>query len=115
MSTREEWVARYLTAARGPLPVYGTPEWEALPDGPEKVASVVRAAECWRLDGERLAERLQAELEAVQRAEKAAEDAEYVARRDEHRQAWTGAGFRRNPRVLADVAREWQEWIGGAA
>lgn len=115
MTTRKEWCARYLSAVSGPVPPFMSPEWEALPDGPEKVKSVVRAALCWWQDGERLAERLAAELEAAQRAEKAAEDAEYVARRDEHRAAWTGAGFRQNPRVLADVAREWREWIGGAA
>jgi hypothetical protein len=37
----------------GPIPTYGSPEWEQVPDGdPRRLAAVVRAAECWRLDSE---------------------------------------------------------------
>jgi hypothetical protein len=53
--TRREYVRRLLGLGRrhGEIPVYGSPEWEALPPAdPRKFAAVVRAAECWRLDGE---------------------------------------------------------------
>ncbi|HEY9411434.1 MAG TPA: DUF2742 domain-containing protein [Jiangellaceae bacterium] len=54
----------------GPVPRYGTPEWEALPDGDPRVfAAVVIAAECWRRDGtpEAIAARLRQELEESDR------------------------------------------------
>jgi hypothetical protein len=36
----------------GELPIYGSTDWFALPPvDPRKFGSVVRAAECWRLDG----------------------------------------------------------------
>jgi hypothetical protein len=53
--TRGEFVTRLLDLGRrqGALPIYGSPEWEQLPaDDPRKYASVVRAAECWYLDGQ---------------------------------------------------------------
>ena len=37
----------------GDIPIWGSDEWEALPsDDPRRFASVIRAAEAWRLDGE---------------------------------------------------------------
>jgi len=53
--TRAEFVRRMLAIGRrcGEIPVYGSPEWEALDRlDPRRFASVVRAAECWRLEGE---------------------------------------------------------------
>lgn len=43
-------LARSLLARTGrPIPRYGSPEWNALPDGDlRRVAAVVVAAECWR-------------------------------------------------------------------
>jgi hypothetical protein len=52
--TRAEFAARLLNLGRrcGEIPVYGSAEWEALPNiDPRRFASTVRAAECWRLDG----------------------------------------------------------------
>jgi Protein of unknown function (DUF2742) len=52
--TRQEFVARLLDLGRryGEIPIYGGDDWEALDrDDPRRFASVVRAAECWRLDG----------------------------------------------------------------
>jgi hypothetical protein len=52
---RAVFVARLLDLGRryGELPIYGSGEWERLPaDDPRRFASVVRAAECWRLDSE---------------------------------------------------------------
>jgi Protein of unknown function (DUF2742) len=53
--TRAEFVARLVELGwrHGELPIYGSPDWEALDAvDPRRFASVVRAAECWRLDGE---------------------------------------------------------------
>jgi len=53
--TRGEFVRRLLDLGRhqGPLPIYGSPEWDQLvPGDPRRFASVVRAAECWYLDGQ---------------------------------------------------------------
>jgi Protein of unknown function (DUF2742) len=66
--TRAEYVDRLLDLGRscGELPVYGSPEWDALdPLDPRRFASVVRAAECWRLDGtdDNIRIRLRAELD----------------------------------------------------
>ena len=64
--SRERFVARLLELGRryGDIPIYGSPEWEALDDlDPRRFASVVRAAECWRRDGdEELHVRLDEEL-----------------------------------------------------
>jgi hypothetical protein len=49
---RAEFVA--LFPAGLDTPIYGSPLWEALPaTDARRFASLVRAAECWRLDGER--------------------------------------------------------------
>ncbi|TDD64784.1 DUF2742 domain-containing protein [Jiangella aurantiaca] len=61
--TAAEWAEALIAqgAAAGEIPLYGSDEWEALPDlDPRRVASVVRAAEVWRRDGE--AEHLAAQL-----------------------------------------------------
>jgi hypothetical protein len=53
--TRAEFVTRLLDLGRryGDIPIYGSDEWDQLvPADPRRFASVVRAAECWRLDGE---------------------------------------------------------------
>jgi hypothetical protein len=52
--TRQEFVTRLLDLGRrhGDIPVYGADDWEALDNlDPRRFASVVRAAECWRVDG----------------------------------------------------------------
>ncbi|MGH8774815.1 MAG: DUF2742 domain-containing protein [Jiangellaceae bacterium] len=68
--TRAEFVARLLDLGRrhGEIPIYGSPEWEGLDDfDPRRIASVVRAAEAWRLDGtdETIRARLLDELEVA--------------------------------------------------
>lgn len=55
-------------ATHGPLPLYTSAEWWALPeDDPRRWASVIRAAACWRHEGrlDVIAERVQAELARV--------------------------------------------------
>lgn len=113
MNARVSWAARLIGAAMKPIPRYGSPEWLALPEGsPAKVAAVVVAAECWARDADELEERLRAEVELSRAAHKADEDAEYVARRDAHRESWTGRGFRPEPGLQDEIAAEWAEWMG---
>jgi hypothetical protein len=62
-----EFVATLLDLGRryGDIPTYGSPEWAALdPLDPRRFASVVRAAECWRLDGtgDAIRERIERQL-----------------------------------------------------
>lgn len=48
-----------------PIPAYGSPDWDALPDqDPRRAASIIRAAEAWRdhLSPERVAEDLRRQL-----------------------------------------------------
>lgn len=42
------WAKNLIDNARGPIPEYGSTEFSALPDGPEKVASALIASEHWR-------------------------------------------------------------------
>lgn len=92
--------------ARAPgAPSYGSPEWLALPEGsPAKVAAVVRAAECWAVDGDELEERLRREVLALSRANKRAEDAEYVAQ--------IGAPLCSMPDP-AEIESEFWDWVRG--
>jgi Protein of unknown function (DUF2742) len=53
--TRQELVRRMLDLGRecGDIPIYGSAEWEALDNlDPRRFASVVRAAEVWRREGD---------------------------------------------------------------
>lgn len=68
------WARALIDGATGPVPDYGSPEWEALADGPEKVAATVVAAEAWRTywDPQEHARRLHAELDAARQYEEEA-------------------------------------------
>ncbi|MDP9390180.1 MAG: hypothetical protein M3P89_02070 [Actinomycetota bacterium] len=61
------WARALIERAHGPLPTYGSPEWDALEDGPEKVAATVVAAEAWRTywDPAERGLRLRIELDAA--------------------------------------------------
>ena len=91
------WARGLITRAASPVPIYGSSEWLALPDGPAKVAAVVVAAESWARDGDTLIERLEAEVASEREAFKAAEDAAYVARRDAWRREWGSRDYRPHP------------------
>jgi hypothetical protein len=97
---RRAWAYALISRAATPPPAYGSVEWLALPDGPERVAAVILAAEKFALDWE---------------AQKAAEDAAFADRRSLHKTSWTGREFRPDPAIASDVDREWREWVGGAA
>lgn len=96
MSTRQDWAAALLARVDLPVPPYGSPAWETAPEA-EKVAACVLAAESWHHDRVHLEENVRVEVEALQRAYKAAEDAEYVARRDAHRAEWERKDWRPHP------------------
>jgi hypothetical protein len=112
---RRAWAYAMISRCRKPPAKYGSPEWLALPDGPEKVAAVVLAAEAWAIDGDTLLERLEAEVRFEREAFKATEDAAYLARAEAHRQAWTGTGFRADQWIAKDIDREWADWAGEVA
>lgn len=112
MSAAEErraWALALIERAEGRPPAYGSPEWLALPDGPAKVAAVVRAAECWVVEHELFEERLAAE-------QKAAEDRAWQAAQERHRGAWDAqrGRFRPDPAIAAEIERDWREWVGEA-
>jgi len=87
---RRAWSRQMIGRAAGlEIPVYGSSEWFALPEGHQaKVAAVVRAAECWARSGDDLADDIARELEATRRIHKRLEDEEYQARAAEHRERW---------------------------
>jgi hypothetical protein len=99
---RKAWARHYISAAPD-APAYGTPEWLALPDGLEKVAAVVRAAECWQTDLEATLDRLRDEHRAGALTAKLAEDAEYVEERNAHRREYGRKSYKPHP---AAVRRE---------
>ena len=108
--TRAEWVHHYISQAPN-APAFGTPEWEALPDGPAKVAAVVRAAECWRREGEWSAVtiRLTEEVDALRAAFKRGHDEGWRLWRSSARDHQSAAA------IAADVEADYQAWIGGVA
>lgn len=108
---RRRWAYGYLRRASKPGPPYGSPEWLAMPEGPEKWASVVSAAEALMAYDELV----DLELESYRLAAKQGEDAAFRARAAAHRKDWTGTGFRPDPAIADDIDREWREWVGGAA
>jgi hypothetical protein len=106
---RRAWAFGYTSRCPSPPPAYGSPEWCALPDGPEKVAAVVIAAEALVIYDELI----DMEMESYRLAAKQGEDAAFRARAAAHRESWTGTGFRPDPAISADIDREWREWAGG--
>lgn len=116
--TRREWARRFLSRCSGPLPLYGSPGWAALPDGaPEKVAAVVAAAEREVLGRLLYEMQTRAELEYAAARFKEADDAAFVAAGEAHRQAFDGqtGTFRPDPQIAAEVEQDWRDWVGGDA
>lgn len=65
------WARERISAARavGPVPGYGSPEWDALADeDPRKVAAALVAAEVQRYEAATMVERLRAEVDAARYA-----------------------------------------------
>lgn len=101
---RRRWALALIQRAKAPVPPYGSQEWLALPDGPEKVCAVVFAAECWAVDGDDLDER-----------QKQLEDEQWQQRRDAHREKWRDGHPKPNPDLAHQIKTEYEEWIGGGA
>jgi hypothetical protein len=97
---RRAWAYALISRASTPPPAYGSPQWLALPDGPEKVAAVVLAAEKCLIDWE---------------SQKVLDDQVFAAERKAHRDAWDSqrGRFRPDPRIAVEIEREWQEWTRG--
>lgn len=113
---RRRWAQALISRASGRPPRYGSPEWLALPDGPEKVAAVVIAAEAWASSGDVLEETLRAQLDAARESYlKAAEDAAYVEQRDAWRRDWNPGppGFRADPTEGDRIEQEFRAWVEG--
>lgn len=111
---RRAWAYGLISRASSPPPRYGSPEWLALPEGPEKVAAVVIAAEAWASSGDVLEETLRVQLDAARQAHlKAAEDEAYRAHREAWRRDWspTLPGFRADPTLGDQIEQEWREWV----
>lgn len=101
---RRRWALALIQCAKAPVPPYGSSEWLALPDGPEKVCAVVVAAECWAADGDDLDER-----------QKQLEDEQWQQRRDAHRERWKDGRPKPDPTLTERITTEYDEWIGGGA
>lgn len=96
---RRAWAYARIQLCQTPPVGYGSPEWIALADrSPEKWAAIILAAEKCLIDWE---------------AAKRLEDQVFAAIRDDHRDSWTGYGFRRDRAIDADIEREWCEWVRG--
>ena len=112
-AARHRWARSFIRRCPD-APPYGSAAWLALPEGDAgKVAAVVRAAECWATDGDNLEANLRAEVEALSAAHKAADDTEYVARRDAHREEW--ANLPSQVARLEEARRRRAELDGGVA
>lgn len=118
------WAAALIEAGEklGPIPAYGGPIWHRLDArDPRRVAACVRAAECWRLDGERLPERLReevAQLRAAREAEEAAAFTDMAAgvRRHAKQPTYQEMEERRyGPCRRKAALRRWQVLDGGDA
>lgn len=108
---RRAWAYALTSRCASPPPIYGSPAWVALPDGPEKVGSAVIAAEATAIGDEMRLDELRAQWWAV----KNAEDITFHEIASSHRRDWTGRGFRADPRQAEEIAQEWDEWAGGEA
>lgn len=83
---RRYWAQQLLDAGKS-WPLYGSPEWCALPlEDPRRVAACVAAAEIYTRDWyDNLEERLNLEIDQARIAFKHEEDAEYARSAAEHR------------------------------
>ena len=83
---RRYWARQLIDRAPKPLPTYGSTDWLQLPtDDPRRIAGVVIAAESWAAGADTLEDDLRREIEALQLAFKAGEDADYKAKAAAHR------------------------------
>jgi hypothetical protein len=114
---RHQWATEMIRRATKPIPIYGTPEWNALGDGPEKVAAVVIAAEVTAMRDALEDRQRDAAVEYVQHLRQKREEADWRARKDYRRQMFDpkAGAFRRDPAIEADIEAEWVDWAAGGA
>ena len=115
---RARWAYRMVERCSTPPPAYGSAEWLQLPENDlRRIAAVVIAAEAWASSGDCLEETLRAQVEAERHAHKRAEDADYCARRDAHRENWdaTAARFLPDPDAGDRIEAEFRNWLAGGA
>lgn len=93
---RKAWARQYIRRAPE-APLYGSPEWLALPEGPEKVAAVVKAAECWRTEQEDEMARLRAQCIGAAMEAKRAADADWAEDCAQWRAEWAAKSWRPHP------------------
>ncbi|HCB06280.1 MAG TPA: hypothetical protein PLZ93_02255 [Nocardioides sp.] len=93
--TRRRW-AREQIAKAGPVAIYGSPEWADLSER-EKWVSALRFAEAKAQEFEEQMAALRAQHLFAARQAKQAADAEYVARRDNHRREYERRSYRPHP------------------
>ena len=110
---RRAWAKALRDRAQGPVPVYGSPEWVALPDGPEKVAACVAAAERCVYQDEITDLETTATARWLTHLHDLAEQGDWEARQQYHRRSWTGQAFRPDPAIDAEVEAEFDAWARG--
>lgn len=89
ITARREWAASVLEHCPEPVPTYGSTLFNALNNADmRRVASVVRAAECWARDGDDLIKQLKLEVDLAAELHKADEDARYATDVAEHAERW---------------------------
>lgn len=79
LPTPLHWTARFISAGGPDVPAFGSAAWQALPDGPAKVAAVCLAAEAWRTYWEPAEHTRRLRLELDEAARVDAEEAELDA------------------------------------
>lgn len=118
VTARRAWSYQFIRRAKTPPPSYGSREWLALAnDDPRQVAACVVAAECWARGGDDIPGRLEREVAASREAFVRAENQDYKARANDHRQEWrkrlNGSTFvERRAAQLADAAPRPNDFTG---
>ena len=113
---RRVWAQTYLDRADGPVVAYGSPEWAAMSDGPQKVAACVAAAErCVYLEQVE-EQQVEAQTAWLVHLHQLAEQGDWEARQEYRRRSWTVAGgFEQDSAIRAEVEAEWDAWVRGGA
>lgn len=94
---RRAWAYSYTSRVSTPPPAYGTDEWLALPEGAEKWAAVVIAAEGLKYEEDHFLENLDHELRHMWRVNKALEDRDFAARREAHQREYGNKSYDPHP------------------
>lgn len=94
---RRAWAYGYISRAATPPPAYGSDEWLALPEGPDKWAAVVIAGEALKYEEDHYLEKTLYELEHMAQANKRLDDEEFAARKEAWQQEYGNKSYRPHP------------------